>query len=246
MQSNVTFLTFDGEVEAAMDFYISLFEDSRVLNVTRYGPDAAGPEGTIEHATFVLQGKEYVAVDKAMMQASRDDMQRWEDNFPSPFEWMKRGAQELRSIEIDSEVIDDLNDTIEDLRDEGVTILLVTHLMEEAERLADRVALIDGGRLIALDTPAGLIARADDEQRIRFRPSAPLDDRELVDLPEVTGVSRVGDHLVVTGTGNVLHSITSHLARKQIIAEQLRVDTVTLDDAFVALTGRMLEDAEAN
>jgi ABC-2 type transport system ATP-binding protein len=55
---------------------------------------------------------------------------------------------------------------IEELRDTGVTILLVTHFMEEAERLADRVALIDAGRLVALDTPAGLVARADDEQRI--------------------------------------------------------------------------------
>jgi ABC-2 type transport system ATP-binding protein len=135
---------------------------------------------------------------------------------------------------------------IEELRDSGVTILLVTHFMEEAERLADRVALIDSGKLVALDTPAGLIARADDEQRIRFRPSAPLDDRELAALPEVTGVSRVGAHIVVTGTGNVLHALTSYLARNQVIAQELRVDQVTLDDAFVALTGRPLQDADSN
>jgi ABC-2 type transport system ATP-binding protein len=135
---------------------------------------------------------------------------------------------------------------IEALRDTGVTILLVTHFMEEAERLADRVALIDSGKLVALDTPAGLIARADDEQRIRFRPSAPLDDRELAALPEVAGVSRVGDHIVVTGTGNVLYALTSYLARNQVIAQELRVDQVTLDDAFVALTGRPLQDAESN
>ena len=66
MQSNVTFLMFDGVAEAAMNLYVSLFEDSRVLDVTRYGPDAAGPEGTIEYATFVLNGQEYIAIDKAM------------------------------------------------------------------------------------------------------------------------------------------------------------------------------------
>ena len=131
---------------------------------------------------------------------------------------------------------------IEELRDTGVTILLVTHFMEEAERLADRVALIDSGKLIALDTPAGLVSRADDEQRIRFRPSAPIDETALGALPEVTGVSRVGDQIVVTGRGNVLHALTSYLARNQVIAQHLRVDQVTLDDAFVALTGRNLEE----
>jgi ABC-2 type transport system ATP-binding protein len=134
---------------------------------------------------------------------------------------------------------------IEELRDTGVTILLVTHFMEEAERLADRVALIDAGRLVALDTPAGLVARADDEQRIRFRPSAPVDDEELAALLEVTRVSRVGDQIVVTGTGNVLHALTSYLARNQVVAQELRVDQVTLDDAFVALTGRPLEDTDS-
>jgi ABC-2 type transport system ATP-binding protein len=133
---------------------------------------------------------------------------------------------------------------IEELRGSGVTILLVTHFMEEAERLADRVALIDSGKVVALDTPAGLVATADDEQRIRFRPSGPVDEEGLAALPEVKGVSRMGDQLVVTGTGNVLHALTSHLARNQVIAQELRVDQVTLDDAFVALTGRKLDEPE--
>src|SRR5207248_9902116 len=62
---------------------------------------------------------------------------------------------------------------IEEVRARGVTVLLVTHLMEEAERLCDRVAVIDSGRLVALDTPAGPARRVTPEQRIRFRPSAP-------------------------------------------------------------------------
>src|SRR5215813_13157654 len=59
-------------------------------------------------------------------------------------------------------------DLIEQVRTSGVTIVLVTHFMEEAERLCDRVAVVDGGRVVALDTPAGLVTRAVTEQRIRF------------------------------------------------------------------------------
>src|SRR5690606_675587 len=63
---------------------------------------------------------------------------------------------------------------VERVRDSGVTIILVTHFMDEAERLCDRVAVIDTGRVVALDTPAGLIARAGGQQRIRFRPATDL------------------------------------------------------------------------
>jgi ABC-2 type transport system ATP-binding protein len=116
-------------------------------------------------------------------------------------------------------------------------VLLVTHFMEEAERLCDRVAMIDSGRLVALDTPAGLAARVNPEQRIRFRPSAPLDDRLLTGLPEVTGVRRDGTQITVTGTGNLLHAVTSVLARHQIVAAELRLEQSNLDDAFVTLIG---------
>ncbi|MEV4496731.1 ABC transporter ATP-binding protein [Micromonospora arborensis] len=127
---------------------------------------------------------------------------------------------------------------IEQVRDSGVTIVLVTHFMEEAERLCDRVAVIDRGRVVALDSPAGLVSTVAPEQRIRFRPSTPIDDRLLTDLPEVTGVHRSGSQVVVTGTGEVLHAVTSVLARHQIVAADLRLEQSTLDDAFVELTGR--------
>ncbi|MFI5488025.1 ABC transporter ATP-binding protein [Micromonospora echinaurantiaca] len=126
---------------------------------------------------------------------------------------------------------------IEQVRDSGVTIVLVTHFMEEAERLCDRVAVIDRGRVVALDSPAGLVSRVAPEQRVRFRPSAPVDDQLFTDLPEVTGVHRTGRQVVVTGTGDVLHAVTSVLARNQIVAADLRLEQSTLDDAFVELTG---------
>jgi ABC-2 type transport system ATP-binding protein len=131
---------------------------------------------------------------------------------------------------------------IEQVRDSGVTVLLVTHFMEEAERLCDRLAVIDAGRLVAIDSPAGLVSRVDGEQRVRFRPSAPLDHALLTELPEVTGVGVHGTQVVVTGKGNLLHAVTSVLARKQIVAAGLRIEQSSLDDAFVELTGRKLND----
>jgi len=143
---------------------------------------------------------------------------------------------------LDPQARRDTWELIEDIRATGVTILLVTHFMEEAERLCDRIAVIDAGRLVAVDTPAGLVSTVDDTQRIRFRPSAPLDEAVLTALPEVSGVERAGRQLVVTGTGNLLHAVTSVLARKQIVAADLRVEQTTLDDAFVALTGRKIDN----
>ncbi|PPK65639.1 ABC transporter ATP-binding protein [Actinokineospora auranticolor] len=142
---------------------------------------------------------------------------------------------------LDPQARRDVWDLIERVRARGVTILLVTHFMEEAERLCDRLAVIDAGRLVAIDTPAGLVAKVDDRQRIRFRPSGPLDHAVLTALPEVTAVERAGSQLVVTGTGNLLLAITTVLAREHVIAADLRVEQTTLDDAFVALTGRPIE-----
>ncbi|TQM84590.1 ABC-2 type transport system ATP-binding protein [Saccharothrix saharensis] len=131
---------------------------------------------------------------------------------------------------------------VEQIRDAGVTVVLVTHFMEEAERLCDRIALIDAGKLVAVDSPAGLVSRVDGEQRVRFRPSAPLDVDLLTDLPEVSQVERHGPQLVVTGTGNLLHAVTSVLARNQIVAADLRIEQAGLDDAFIRLTGRKLSE----
>jgi len=129
---------------------------------------------------------------------------------------------------------------IEDVRAGGVTVVLVTHFMEEAERLADRIALIDEGRVVALDTPAGIVSRVDTEHRLRFRPSAPIDDALLTGLPEVGAVAREGSTIVVAGTGNLVQAVMTALARQQIVANELRIEQADLDDAFVALTGRKL------
>ncbi|WP_148239508.1 ABC transporter ATP-binding protein [Ruania zhangjianzhongii] len=143
---------------------------------------------------------------------------------------------------LDPQARRDTWDLIEQVRDRGVTILLVTHFMAEAERLCDRLAVIDSGRVVAIDTPAGLVAQAGDQQRLTFRPSAPLEPAELTTLAEVTSVEQRGDRLVVTGSSDLLAAVTTMLARRQITAADLRVDQTSLDDAFVALTGRTIEN----
>ena len=130
---------------------------------------------------------------------------------------------------------------VEDLRDDGVTVLLVTHFMEEAERLADRVALIDRGRVVAIDTPAGLTGDAGLAQQLRFTTAAALDEDWILRLPEVSAVARDRDEFVVTGDERMLFSVVSLLGAHDIVPERLQVDQPTLDDAFVAITGRVLD-----
>jgi ABC-2 type transport system ATP-binding protein len=122
---------------------------------------------------------------------------------------------------------------IEEIRDQGVTILLVTHFMEEAERLCDRVAVIDAGRVAALDRPYALSARL--QTTLRFRLSAPAPD--LHALPGVTDVRLEGEQVVVSGGPDVLQTVLAELARAGIVAQGLRVEQATLEDAFIALTG---------
>ncbi|SDJ00299.1 ABC transporter ATP-binding protein [Nonomuraea jiangxiensis] len=142
---------------------------------------------------------------------------------------------------LDPQARRDTWDLIEGVRSRGVTIVLVTHFMEEAERLCDRLALIDAGRVVAVDTPAGLTERARIEQRIQFRPSRPMDDRLLASLPDVSSVTRRGELVFVKGNDNALNAVTALLARNQIVAERLRVEQTSLEDAFVELTGKRLD-----
>jgi ABC-2 type transport system ATP-binding protein len=184
------------------------------------------------------------------------------DAYRTPYARLSGGQQQRLSIALalvgspEVAVLDELTtgldprarrDTwslIQDVRSRGVTILLVTHFMEEAERLCDRVAVIDRGRVVAMDSPAALAGRVQDGQRIRFRPSVPFEDALLTGLPEVTGLTRQGGLVVVTGDGNALTAVTSVLARHHVVAEHLRVEQPSLEDAFVALTStRPIEES---
>jgi ABC-2 type transport system ATP-binding protein len=123
---------------------------------------------------------------------------------------------------------------IEGVRDQGVTILLVTHFMEEAERLCDRVALIDAGRVVALDAPDRLGAQ---QLTLRFTPSAPVIDAALLALDGVETVARDGERIAVSGRPALVQSVAAALAREGVVAESLRVEQANLEDAFLQLTG---------
>jgi len=141
---------------------------------------------------------------------------------------------------LDPQARRDTWELIEGIRDRGVTIVLVTHFMEEAERLCDRVALIDNGRVVALDTPAALAERARGGKTMRFRPSAPFDDRLLTGLPEVTGLEHAGQHVVVTGPGELVSAVILALHAAGVTARDVQLDSSNLEDAFVKLTGSQL------
>jgi len=132
-------------------------------------------------------------------------------------------------------------DLIAQVRDSGVTVVLVSHFMDEVEELCDRVAILERGRIAALDTPAGLVGPAGGEYRMRFRPMAPLDEQWLTTLPGVTAVGRHGAHMTVTGIGDFASAVTAELARRQVVVADLRIEGRSLDSAYVALTGRSMD-----
>ncbi|MBJ7290942.1 ABC transporter ATP-binding protein [Williamsia sp.] len=131
---------------------------------------------------------------------------------------------------------------LEDLRSTGVTLLLVSHFMEEAQRLCDRVAVIDQGRVAAIGSPNELAGRAGSGQVMVFTPSEPIDVESLRTLASVTEVARRGDQLHVRGGDDVVGDVIVELQRRGVTAGHLRVDTPTLDDAFVSL----VSDGKAN
>jgi ABC-2 type transport system ATP-binding protein len=130
---------------------------------------------------------------------------------------------------------------IEGIRDEGVTVILVTHFMEEAERLCDRLALLHHGRVITIDTPAAVAAGSTGHQRISFRPSGVVDVARLRELPDVRDVVRHADRFTVEGTGDLVAAVIEALVRDGVVPRETRIEQSTLDDAFVALTA----DADA-
>jgi ABC-2 type transport system ATP-binding protein len=125
---------------------------------------------------------------------------------------------------------------IEEIRRGGATIVLVTHFMDEAESLCDRLAVIDGGRVVDLGSPQELIARHAADVRVRF--SADLED--LAWLERVEGVERVGRRgatVEVDGRGPVLARVAAALVDRGIAPEDLRVERSSLEDVFLRLTG---------
>lgn len=124
---------------------------------------------------------------------------------------------------------------IEGIRDRGVTVILVTHFMDEAERLCDRVALISHGAIRMLGTPEAIAAKAG-VNIVRFVPSRPVEDRFLYAIPGVTEVERKERYITVIGTGDIAASIINSLASIEIQVSEIEARRGSLDDAFIRLT----------
>lgn len=131
-------------------------------------------------------------------------------------------------------------DLIEAIRDRGTTIVLVTHFMDEAERLCDRVAVMDRGRIIALGAPAALIAAAAGAVRVTFTADGDFD--WLRELPMVDSVGRHGAWVEVHGEGPVLNHVAAALLERGLAPFDLQTERPTLEETFLKLTGHGLED----
>ncbi|MBI1376871.1 MAG: ATP-binding cassette domain-containing protein [Frankiales bacterium] len=131
---------------------------------------------------------------------------------------------------------------VESVRARGVTVVVVTHSMEEAERLCDRVAVIDRGRLVACGSPAELAEQGGGVTRMEFRPSVEVDDEVLRRLGSVSGVSRHGDRVVVSGSGDVVTDVVLALDAVGCRAREVRVETASLEQAFLTLTAERPDD----
>lgn len=146
---------------------------------------------------------------------------------------------------LDSAARRDMWHLIEEMRAAGITIILVSHFMEEAERLSDRIAVIDAGKVVALDSPDGLIRRVSGATGVSFLAHAELDPSLLTAVPGVHEVSVDGGHIRVTGEGDLVKEVTAALLRHEVPATDFRTHTATLDDAFLQLTGQALGEPVA-
>jgi ABC-2 type transport system ATP-binding protein len=131
---------------------------------------------------------------------------------------------------------------VEELRAQDTTVVLVTHFMDEAERLCDRLAIVDAGRLIALDTPRGLVATHGGDVRAVFECDAGVDLEYLDAVPGVTEVRRSGRRVEVAGGGPHVALVATALGEHGFVPSDYRTEQPTLEDVFLRLTGRRMEE----
>jgi len=138
-------------------------------------------------------------------------------------------------------------DLLLEIRAEGRTVFMTTHLMEEAEKLCDRVAIVDHGRVIALDTPAALVRNLGAESRVLFNLKKDDDLRVLKGIGNMTRVERDGQRVIVFGHSNqsgqpLIAEVVNALAAQGIAYTDIRMEQPSLEDVFLHLTGRAMRD----
>jgi ABC-2 type transport system ATP-binding protein len=118
---------------------------------------------------------------------------------------------------------------------------MVTHFMDEAERLCDRLGIVDDGRLTALDTPQGLIATYAGQVRVVFSTDH-ADLSWLQSVPNVLRVSRQGPRVQVEGTGPVLARVAAALVERGVLPVDLHLEQPSLEDVFLSITGHPIQE----
>ncbi len=132
---------------------------------------------------------------------------------------------------------------VTDIRDRGKTVFLTTHLMEEAERLCDRVAIIEHGKLIEIDAPSALVRKHCPQRGVVFSCEGEGVADLLQRIPGVESVRGDGTTYTVEGTGeDFVTDVTRFLADESLRVRDLRTVTQTLEDVFLKLTGHRIRD----
>ncbi|MFQ6114580.1 MAG: ABC transporter ATP-binding protein [bacterium] len=134
-------------------------------------------------------------------------------------------------------------DLVREIRNRGKTVFLTTHFMEEAERLCDRVAIIDQGRIVALDSPENLIRSLGAENRVVFTTDGAFELDRLRQLASVSQVEQIGERIVVYGQADrLVVEVVKALSTNGVHFRDLRTEQANLEDVFLALTGREMRD----
>ena len=132
---------------------------------------------------------------------------------------------------------------VRDIRERGKTVFLTTHLMEEAERLCDRVAIIQHGRIIDIDTPESLVNRYCPERTVVLATDNPLAEERLRSIPGVEAVTRTDSRFTIRGRGNDLVTEVIHcLSENHIVVSDFRTILPNLEDVFLKLTGHSIRE----
>jgi ABC-2 type transport system ATP-binding protein len=134
-------------------------------------------------------------------------------------------------------------DLVRDIRARGKTVFLTTHLMEEAERLCDRVAIIDHGRIVDVGTPAELVRRHCPERTVTVTTEDPGAEGWFAGIAGVRSVERVGSDVILRGDGDALLTrVVGCLAEHGIHITDVRTQVPTLEDVFLRVTGHAIRD----
>jgi ABC-2 type transport system ATP-binding protein len=139
-------------------------------------------------------------------------------------------------------------DLVREIRTEGRTVFLTTHLMEEAEKMCDRVAIVDHGRLVALDSPAALVRGLEAESRVLFTLENRCDLQALRSIGAVTRVEQDGQQVLVYGRSAkpgqplLITEVVNALSAQGANFKDIRMEQSTLEDVFLQLTGRAMRD----